>query len=69
MRSDNEIYNELSRAGFTLLRKRRHQVWACPCGRHLLTCQSTPGGGRSNINAITTMRRVLRACEEGAKAA
>ena len=69
MRSDTEIYNAFQASGFRILRKNRHQVWACPCGKHLVTLQCSPGRGRSNSNAISTMRRTLRACAEEAKAA
>jgi hypothetical protein len=49
--------------GFTLVRNKNHQIWACPCGHHRITTTGSPCGGRGDNNAKAQIRRTLRACK------
>jgi hypothetical protein len=62
MRARSEITRMFERAGFTLVRKRNHLIWRCPCGHTQVTCAATPGKGRSTDNTRACMNRTIRAC-------
>lgn len=65
MRARSALVAAFERAGFTLIRQRKHMVWRCPCGHAQVTCPSTPGRGRSTDNSHGNLARTLRACSPG----
>jgi hypothetical protein len=62
MHAHTALINTLMSAGFTLARKRQHEIWRCPCGHGQITVHSTGGKGRGDINARKQMARTLREC-------
>lgn len=67
MNAITALKNELVRAGFRLARTNRHQVWLCPCGRHLYTSSSSHKH-RDDNNAYTKLSRILRECKQNMEA-
>lgn len=62
MHAHTALTKALEQGGFTLKRKRQHEIWSCPCGHTQITVHSTGGKGRGDINARTQAARTLREC-------
>ena len=58
----NNLRREIDGAGWLLVRQKRHQVYACPCGRHRMILPTTPGEGRATANARALFTRLNREC-------
>lgn len=54
-------------SGFTLVRKKKHPIWRCPCGHAQITESSSRHGGSGDINARTRIARTLRVCSQQMK--
>lgn len=57
-----EFRKTLEQAGWTLIRRSKHLIYACPCGHALLTCPATPSDHRSLRNTESQFRRLARTC-------
>lgn len=65
MRGRTEITKSFVRAGFTLVRRRNHEIWACPCGHaQIVAATSGDGKGSAAVNLRTRIARTLRACQQ-----
>lgn len=42
----------LEACGWTLARKRKHEIWRCPCGKHQMTLSKTPSDERAYKNFV-----------------
>lgn len=62
MRAYTALATLYEQSGFTLVRKKKHPIWRCPCGHAQITESSSCHGGRGDINARTRIARTLRAC-------
>lgn len=60
--SAKQLAKHIEGAGWHLIRANKHNVWGCPCGRHLLTTAATPSDPRSTKNALATLRRLSKEC-------
>ena len=51
------IAKYMRKAGWTLVRCRKHGVWRCPCGLHQVTTSMTASDHRAIKNALGDVRR------------
>lgn len=62
------ISRSFAKAGFTLVRTNKHEIWRCPCGHRQVTCPSTPSkGGRSIGNTMAELARTVVVCKQRMK--
>jgi len=64
MKASSALCRTFERAGFTLVRSNKHQIWRCPCGHTQVTSPATPGKGRSVENMRAEITRTLRICNQ-----
>lgn len=62
MRSVTALVKLFEEKGFTLLRDKKHQIWACPCGHTQIVSSSTYA--RGHANDYGRIKRTLRECAE-----
>jgi hypothetical protein len=68
MQARTALFRMMERAGFTLVRCRKHAVWRCPCGHTNIVTAATPGGNHHVAsNAEGQMRRALLTCQRNLK--
>lgn len=60
--SVKDLDKALKAAGWHLIRSRKHLIYGCPCGQHLLTAPATPSDPRSIKNTSAQFARLSRAC-------
>lgn len=59
-RPETKLAKALEDKGWTLVRKRSHQVWRCGCGRHQAVVAASVGKGRAMANAVAFLSSVER---------
>ncbi len=52
-----KITKALRGAGWTLVRRTKHEVWRCGCGKHQVVLPTTYGEGRSLANNMAMFKR------------
>jgi hypothetical protein len=69
MNARSMLFEAFERAGFSMVRRRNHVIWRCPCGHAQIPSCGSPGRGRAYANAVAQIARTLRACNPERKAA
>ena len=57
-RPEATIARAFDRAGWVLVRSRKHQIWRCPCRKHTYTMAHSLGRGRALNNTIQQIKRL-----------
>ena len=54
---DDPVYLLLNAAGWTMVRKKNHEIWQCPCGKHQVSIANTPSDCRTRKNELANIKR------------
>ena len=64
MNREGDVTKALLKAGFELVRNKRHEVWRCPCGHAKIVTTSSRIGGRGDRNCYARIKKALAQCEK-----